>query len=84
MFVRRQNCAIMIHMPAKESVNVDETTNVIVSVFPGSLKPRKIYEHSGDIEVNILKLPKGLRQLPVTFCEFSQFSVTFRNFLFRN
>lgn len=51
MYVRRQNCAVMIHVPANEMVSVDETKNVIVSTFPGNLHPREIYQHSGDIEV---------------------------------
>lgn len=52
MYVRRQNCAVMIHVPANEMVSVDETKNVIVSTFPGNLHPREIYRHIGDIEVN--------------------------------
>lgn len=54
MFIRHQNCAIMIHVPANELINTaDEPENVIVATFPGSLHPRDIYENenSSDLEV---------------------------------
>lgn len=44
MFIRRQNCAFMVHKTAKES-------EVIVATFPGNLHPREVYEHQSDIEV---------------------------------
>lgn len=46
MFVRRQNCAIIIHMPPNDS------NNVIVATFIGKVHPKEIYEHSSDLEVN--------------------------------
>lgn len=56
MFIRRQNCAIMIHVPANGLINInDEPENVIVATFPGSLHPRDIKEHLNDIEVNFTK-----------------------------
>lgn len=51
MYVRRQNCAIMIHMPANELVSNEEIRNVIVATFPGNLHPREIYKHDSDLEV---------------------------------
>lgn len=52
MFVRRQNCGIMIHMPEKvldpESV---QSNRVIVATFPGKIHPKHIYENDSDIQV---------------------------------
>lgn len=38
MFVRRQNCGFMIHMPN------DENESVVVCTFPGNLHPKNIYD----------------------------------------
>lgn len=47
MFVRRQNCAIMIYMPPNQN------ENVIVATFPGNLPMSDIYRNESDIEVGI-------------------------------
>lgn len=47
MFVRRQNCAVMIHMPPGQS------DRVIVSTFPGNLHPKVVYEANSDLEVSV-------------------------------
>ena len=47
MFVRRQNCAIMIHMPPDRSSD----DRVIVAIFPGNLHPKHISGAESDIEV---------------------------------
>lgn len=52
MFVQRQNCALMIHMPVQgNSAQVDENTTVIVSTFLGSLHPKQIYKNLYDLNV---------------------------------
>lgn len=48
MFVRRQNCALMIHLPSTQNYLM----NAIVSTFPGNLHPDEVYKHSGDLEVS--------------------------------
>lgn len=50
MFVRHQDCAIMLRVPPTENWN--DVQNVIVATFPGSLYPGEIYLPDGDIEVN--------------------------------
>lgn len=52
MFVRRQNCAIMIHMPTSGDINSNQSNRVIVSTFPGNLHPKYIYAVESDIEVS--------------------------------
>lgn len=52
MFVRRQNCALMIHMP-KNDDNM-QTDRVIVATFPGNLHPKYVYSGESDIEVRIM------------------------------
>lgn len=44
MFVRRQNCAFMVHKTATGK-------DVIVATFPGNLHPKEVYGHRSDIEV---------------------------------
>lgn len=46
MFIRRQNCGIMIHIPQSGS-------NAIVATFPGKLRPEEVYRrgHQSDLEV---------------------------------
>lgn len=48
MYIRRQNCAIMIRRPP--GGNGDR---VIVSTFPGNLHPKYVYSAESDIEVRI-------------------------------
>lgn len=43
MFVRRQNCGFMIHMPIEENQTAKIKT-VIVSTFPGNVHPKNIYK----------------------------------------
>ncbi|XP_031638985.1 uncharacterized protein LOC116351075 [Contarinia nasturtii] len=52
MFVRRQNCAIMAHMPSKGNMKSNQSNRVIVSTFPGNLHPKYIYAVDSDIEFN--------------------------------
>lgn len=53
MFVRKQNCGFMIHMPKEQDDSKSCTPNtVIVSTFPGNLHPREIYSHPSDLEVS--------------------------------
>lgn len=44
VFVRRQNCAFLIHMP-------DDSNDVIVYTFPGNLHLKEIYGNAGDLQV---------------------------------
>lgn len=44
MFVRRQNCALMIHMPLNQS------DRVVAATFPGNLHP-KYFRDNNDIQV---------------------------------
>lgn len=48
MFVRRQNCALMIHKPSDGNCD-----RVIVSTFPGLLHPKFISSAESDIEVSM-------------------------------
>lgn len=50
MFVRRQNCAIMIH--AQSAGAGDSNNNIVVATFPGTINHKKVYESSSDLEVN--------------------------------
>lgn len=45
MFVRSQNCAVMIHMPLNQS------DRVIVATFPGYLDPKHVSDEDSDIQV---------------------------------
>lgn len=66
MFVRRQNCALMVHMPKEEAdVHSDEMKKVIVMTFPANLHPKEVYSHSSDLEV---------RKLCFSFYIISQFN----------
>lgn len=47
MFIRRQNCGIMIHMHS----NSKTKSNVTVATFPGKLRPVEVYDHASDVEV---------------------------------
>lgn len=51
MFVRRQNCAILVHMPPEEMVEAEESQNVIVATFPANLHPGESYKYDSDLEV---------------------------------
>lgn len=52
MFVRRQNCCFMVHMPITNvQIKPNDETTVIVSTFPGSIHPREIYGNPSDLEV---------------------------------
>lgn len=53
MFVRNQNCAIMIHMPKDQRNQNKNSRKVIVASIPGSLHSSEIYNHDSDIEVGI-------------------------------
>lgn len=54
MFVRKQNCGFMIHMPKEQDYSKSDTPNtVIVSTFPGNLHPREVYSHPSDLEVSL-------------------------------
>lgn len=54
MFVRRQNTAIMIHMPADVDPNHNDGPPIVIfATFPGSLHPGEVYKHDSDIEVTI-------------------------------
>lgn len=52
MFVHHQNTGIMIYMLPEQ--NDEENKNVIVSTWD-SVSPKKIYEHSSDLQVNARK-----------------------------
>lgn len=52
MFVRRQNCGIMIHMP--KIFHDDQSKRVIVATFPGNIHRKHIYQNDSDIKVTIL------------------------------
>lgn len=45
MFVRRQNCTLMIHK---------QRDSTIVATFRGDMKSSEVYYHESDIEVNFL------------------------------
>lgn len=53
MFIREQNCAIMIH---SRSESKSGSNNMIVATFPGRLHPDEIYNNPSDLEV-ILNIP---------------------------
>lgn len=54
MFVRRQNCALIIHMPKNTDRN--QSDRIIVATFPGNLHPKHVYDSDSDIEVKYLIL----------------------------
>lgn len=51
MFVHRQNCAIMVHMPEDQTHQAEGIQKVIVATFPGNLLSGEIYKHESDAEV---------------------------------
>lgn len=51
MFVYRQNCVILIHMPPSGSSNNEHSDDVVVATFPGNIRPSEIYSHDSDLEV---------------------------------
>lgn len=60
MFIRSQNCVLMIHMlpngPAdSDSVpNVSsDSENIIIATFPGKLHPKEVYSNPSDLEVRL-------------------------------
>lgn len=48
MFVRYQNCAIIIHMLANVP---DDGNNIVVATFPSKVHPEEIYRNPSDLEV---------------------------------
>lgn len=53
MFVRRQNTAIMFHVPNHTALDNDGyPVDIVVATFPGCFHPRTIYQHESDLEVN--------------------------------
>lgn len=48
MFIRRQNCAIMIHRQSSAPIG---SNDMIVSTFPGRVHPDKVYDNPSDLEV---------------------------------
>lgn len=48
MFVRSQNCALLIHMLPKAPANSE---NIVVCTFPGKLHPKEVYDNPSDLEV---------------------------------
>lgn len=53
MFVRSQNCALLIHMLPDEAPTDSE--NIIVATFPGKLHPKEVYGNPSDLEVCKIK-----------------------------
>lgn len=51
MYVRRQNCVILIHALPDADLIDEHTPNIIVATFPGSLHPSEVYAHESDVEV---------------------------------
>lgn len=55
MFVRRQNCGLMIHMPSDQNT---KSKTVVVSTFPGNFHPKNIYNAASDFQVkNCFRFP---------------------------
>lgn len=52
MFVRRQNCTFMVHVPPDERIVHGKPQNAIVATFTGRLHPNEVYNCDSDIEVN--------------------------------
>lgn len=50
MFVRSQNCALLIHMLPEEEAPAD-SENIVVATFPGKLHPKEVYGNPSDLEV---------------------------------
>lgn len=48
MFVRSQNCALLIHMLSEASA---DSENIVVATFPGKLHPTQVYGNPSDLEV---------------------------------
>lgn len=51
MFVRRQNCVILVHMSQDGMVDAEKSQNVIVATFPANLHPGEIYKYDSDLQV---------------------------------
>lgn len=53
MFVRRQNCTFMVHVPtANADLNSDEPQNLILATFPGDMQNSDVYRFDSDLEVS--------------------------------
>lgn len=48
MYIRRQNCAIMIHCQSNAQAYAND---MIVATFPGRLHPNEVYTNPSDLEV---------------------------------
>lgn len=48
MFIRRQNCAIMIHSQSNGKAG---SNDMIVATFPGRVHPNEVYKNPSDLEV---------------------------------
>lgn len=48
MFVRSQNCALMIHMLPEAPA---DSENIVVATFPGKVHPKEVYDNPSDLEV---------------------------------
>lgn len=48
MFVRAQNCALMIHMLPEAAA---DSENIVIATFPGKLHPKEVYANPSDLEV---------------------------------
>lgn len=48
MFVRSQNCALLIYMMPEAPADSD---NIVVATFPGKLHPKEVYGNPSDLEV---------------------------------
>lgn len=51
LYVRRQNCAFMIHVPTDENLVYGKPHHAIVATFPARMHPDEIYKCDSDLEV---------------------------------
>lgn len=51
MFVRCQNCVIMIHVLPDADLDDEQTPNVIVATYPGHFRSSETYNCDSDLEV---------------------------------
>lgn len=52
MYVRRQNCTVMFHIPSADVDSLVEPEHIIVGTYMGTLHPKEIYNHGSGIEVS--------------------------------
>lgn len=77
MFVRSQNCVLLIHMLPNEPADSETVSNassdsesIIIATFPGKLHPEEVYGNPNDLEVRLYTIQFDFQLKKWTFLMF--------------